>query len=744
MNPILKVAVPSPLRAALDYLPPLDLPADKLPGAGARVLVPLGSRRLIGVVVATAADSGIDRERLRRVIEVLDATPLLPADLVALGLWAADYYQHPPGEVFSQLLPVATRRLRASDSRANGWRLSAAGRSRDPAELGRAPARRRAIDLLRAAPAAGLGTTALHGCGVRPEILRALAADGWLEAIRIADPDRPPAAAGQPAATVPEHAPTLTEEQRAAATALAAAAGRFEALLLEGVTGSGKTEVYFTAMRGALDAGRQVLMLVPEIGLTPQTLTRIRSRFPEPLAVLHSALADGARLRAWQDAAAGRARIIVGTRSAVFAPLRDPGLLIVDEEHDESYKQQDGFRYSARDVAVKRARDLGIPVLLGSATPSLETLHNAHCGRYRHLRLSHRAGGARPPTHRLVDVQRHGAEDGISPPLLAAMQAALGRGEQVLVFLNRRGFAPVLMCHECHWIAECPRCDARYTVHARPGELRCHHCGSRRPLPSQCPECRAPEPMPVGLGTQRTETTLAALFPDVPVIRIDRDTTRSTTALERTLAAVGRGEAAILVGTQMIAKGHHFPAVTLVAVIDADAGLFSADFRASERLAQQLVQVAGRAGRAERPGEVLIQTRHPDHPLLRALVEDGYPAFAAATLAEREAAGFPPFGRLALLRAEAPDAKAPEAFLDAAAQHLREQDRTLGTGVSVLGPVPALMARRAGRHRAQLLLQAADRGPLHRLLAASLPELDALPAGRRARWSLDVDPLDTL
>ena len=745
MNRILRIAVPSPLRGLLDYLPGRDGP---VPRPGSRVLVPLGPRRVVGVVVETAAASGIDPSRLRPILQMLDPEPLLPPDLIALGRWAADYYQHPPGEVFSALLPVAARRLPESRvrSRPDGWRLTAAGRDLDPAELERTPARHRALAHLQALPAGEARTASLAADGIRPEILRVLRTAGLLEPVRIgtAASHRPDADAAEGTAVRPE-GHELGAQQATAADAIRGALGGFEAFLLDGVTGSGKTEVYFVAMRAALDAGDQVLMLVPEIGLTPQTLGRIRDRFAEPLAALHSGLGDAPRMNAWRRAASGEARIIVGTRSAVFAPLARPGLLIVDEEHDDSYKQQDGFRYSARDLMVKRARDLGVPVVLGSATPALESLHNAFEGRYRHLRLSQRAGGASPPGHRLVDLNRHAAEQGLSTPLIEAMSACLERGEQALVFLNRRGYAPVLMCHGCGWIAECNRCDARFTAHARPAGLRCHHCGARRPLPPRCPECGDPEPMPVGLGTQRTETTLAERFPDVPVIRIDRDTTRSAAGLEETLARVTSGDPAILVGTQMITKGHHFPAVTLVAVIDADSGLFSADFRASERLAQQLVQVAGRAGRASRPGEVIIQTRHPEHPLLRALVEDGYGAFAAATLEERRAAGFPPHARLALIRAEAPDVRHPEAFLQEAAARLEAAATRSGArDLDVLGPVPALMERRAGRYRAQLLLRAPDRRNLHRTLAAALPELDALPEARRVRWSLDVDPLDTI
>jgi primosomal protein N' (replication factor Y) len=708
---ILRIAVPAPFREPLDYLPAADGP---VPPVGARVVVPLG-------------------RRLRRAGRALDETPFLPPDLLALARWTADYYQHPIGEVLAQMLPVAARRTDGTERGPNGWRRTAAAADRDADALARAPARRRALALLDAAPE-GLTTAALAEAGVRPEILRALAADGWVEKVRIEEP------APTVDAVPPQPPPILGDEQAAAAARLRDALGGFGAFLLEGVTGSGKTEVYFDAMRAALDAGRQALLLVPEIGLTPQTLTRLRARFPEPLAVLHSGLGDGARLAAWRAAAAGRARIVVGTRSAIFAPLPEAGVVVVDEEHDESYKQQDGLRYSARDLAVKRARDLDVPVILGSATPSLESLRNALDGRYGHLRLSRRAGGARPPAARVVDVNRHPVEEGLSTPLLDAVRERIARDEQVMVFLNRRGFAPVLMCQGCRWIAECPRCDARLTVHARQGSLRCHHCGTRRPLPSTCPACGEPEPMPVGVGTQRTESALARHFPDVRIIRIDRDSTRSAAALTSTFDAIAEAGPAILVGTQMITKGHHFPDVTLVAVIDADGGLFSADFRAGERLAQQLVQVAGRAGRAARPGEVLIQTRQPDHPLLRALLDDGYPAFAASALVEREALGFPPYGRLALLRAEATDARAPDAFLEAAAARLREH----AGAVQVLGPVPATMVRRAGRHRARLLLQAGDRASLHRLLRATVPTLDGLPEARRVRWSLDVDPLDTL
>jgi primosomal protein N' (replication factor Y) len=688
---------------------------------------------VVGVVTEIADSSHLPRERLRPIQAVIDASPLLPSDLLALARWIADYYQAPPGEVFALCLPPAMRRGQAAIPPAGErvWTLSAAGRQMDPDSLTRAPARRRALETLGAA-SAPLTAQALSAAGVRPEILRGLLKAGLVE-VGERDPDAP-----DPSTRDLEAAPEPTAEQRSAAAAILDASGGFAAFLLDGVTGSGKTEVYFRVMQRVLDAGRQVLLLVPEIGLTPQTLARLRARFAVPLAVLHSGLGATARLRAWEAAAAGAARIIVGTRSAVLAPAPELGLVIVDEEHDESYKQQDGVRYSARDVAVKRAAERAVPVLLGSATPSLESLHNAETGRYRRLVLSERAGGAVTPTHRLIDLRRHACTGALADAALDAMEARFAAGEQVLVFLNRRGYAPVFMCHGCGWIAECPRCDARLTLHQNPAALQCHHCGRREAPPSRCPACGDPEPMPMGAGTQRTEVTLTTRFPEVPVLRIDRDAVRSGARMARLFDQAQRGEPAILLGTQMLTKGHHFPAVTLVVVVDADAGLFSTDFRAGERLAQQLVQVAGRAGRADRPGTVLIQTRHPDDPRLTALIEQGYGAFAAQVLAERRELGLPPFGRLALLRAEALVEADLFAFLEEAAAVLGQT----ATGVLVLGPVPAPMMRRAGRFRGQLLLQAPRRAPLHACVQRALPELDALRSGRRIRWSLDVDPLD--
>jgi primosomal protein N' (replication factor Y) len=529
--------------------------------------------------------------------------------------------------------------------------------------------------------------------------------------------------------------PPLNEAQAAAVERIQNTLGTFVSHLLYGVTGSGKTEVYLHVIESVLARGQQVLVLVPEIALTPQLIGRFRGRFDAPLAVLHSGLNDTERLAAWRDAREGTARIIIGTRSAVFSPLLHPGLIIIDEEHDASFKQQDGFRYSARDLALVRAQRLGIPVVLGSATPSLETLARARKQPETLSHLPNRAGSARPPQLALIDLRKHGATQGIATPTVMTIQRHLDAGGQVMLFINRRGYAPVLFCPNCGWSAHCRRCDAHLTVHARGRDLICHHCGLQEALPKECPTCFA-DVKPVGQGTERIEETIQQLFTNAPMARIDRDSMRRKGELEETLARVNSGEIRILVGTQMLTKGHDFPKVTLVVVLNADQGLFSTDFRAPERLAQTIVQVAGRAGRADRPGEVLIQTEYPEHPLLTLLLTGGYAAFADGALTEREQSGWPPFARIALLRAEATEQDAPLKFLQAARA---AADTYAVRGVKLLGPAPAPMERRAGRFRAQLLLQAPTHSPLQKFMSGWLSAIAALPEARRVRWSIDVD-----
>jgi primosomal protein N' (replication factor Y) (superfamily II helicase) len=548
--------------------------------------------------------------------------------------------------------------------------------------------------------------------------------------------------------------PTPTGEQTAVLEQLVPAilSGGFAPFLIHGVTGSGKTEVYLRVVERALRLGRSALVLVPEIGLTPQLVDRFRRRFAAPMAVLHSALTDHERLLAWREAFSGRARIVLGTRSAVFAPVPDLGVIIVDEEHDMSFKQHEGgFRYSARDLAVVRAQRGGVPVVLGSATPALETLHNVTTGRYTRLVLTRRAAEAAPPRLSLIDLRSSAVRAGISTPAVQAIARHLASGGQVLVFLNRRGYAPTLLCTACGWLAPCRDCDARLTVHLAAGRLRCHHCGADTALPERCPQCGFAVKA-VGQGTERIEETLATLFPGTPCIRLDRDVVRRRGDMEEAMRRMASGEARILVGTQMVTKGHDFPNVTLVVVLNADQGFFSTDFRAPERLAQTIVQVAGRAGRGEKAGEVLIQTEFPDHPLLRSLLAEGYDGFARVALAERSQASWPPFSRLAAVRDSAKTAEAALAFLTEArksAEDLRGArdgsacgGRREARAIRFLGPAPAAMAKRAGRYHAQLLVESADRAALHHFLAAWLPALESLPSVRRVRWALDVDPIE--
>jgi primosomal protein N' (replication factor Y) len=723
---ILAVAVDTPLRRTFDY----RAPAQPL-APGQRVWVPFGRRRIVGVVVAHRDRTDVPAGKLRSVIAPVDPDPTFDAGLLQLLLWSADYYRHPVGEVIAAAMPAPLRTGTALHEETVVWSLTELGRSEALTQLKPRAVRLRAI--VEALASAGEMTPAELASEAEStaEALRKLEARGY-----VAQSQR--VRTSEAAARTARSGPPLNDAQQEAVLRICGTLGSFASHLLYGVTGSGKTEVYLRAIAAVIERGEQALVLVPEIALTPQLIARFRARFEAPLAVLHSSLSDGDRLAAWRSAREGRASIVIGTRSAVFSPLARPGLIVVDEEHDASFKQQEGFRYSARDLAIVRAQRLGIPVVLGSATPSLETLHRAQRQPQWLSRLPQRAANAQPPRMALIDLRAHGETQGIATPAVLAIRRHLDAGGQVMLFLNRRGYAPVLFCPACGWSAHCQRCDAHLTVHGRTHHLICHHCGSQQSVPEACANCGQPA-KPVGQGTERIEETVRQLFPDAPLARIDRDAIRRRGELEATLARVDSKEVRILVGTQMLTKGHDFPSVTLVVVLNADQGLFSADFRAGERLAQTIVQVAGRAGRAERPGEVLIQTEYPEHPLLKLLLTSGYEAFAAGALQEREQSEWPPFARIALLRAEAATALAPMKFLRAALEAARDRQVR---GVQLLGPAPAPMERRAGRYRAQVLLHADTHSPLQKFMSAWLPALQTLPEARRVRWSIDVDALD--
>lgn len=746
-TPILSIALDTPLRRCFDYLPPKASEGAQplVLRAGQRVRVPFGRQQLTGVIVSIKEQSSIEIDKLKRISEVIDSIPVFDSVLLALLEWTAKYYHEPPGEVFATALPKALRGTTPLANRVRAWALTAAGRAALSGDaVKRAPKQAAILQALERGPKAMTGAS-----------LRSLQQKGWIESVSIeAEPNPAQTPALSPndslslgdALSSDERArgdeaasPTLTPEQATAVRHVLDHRGGFAAFLLQGITGSGKTEVYLQLTEATLKAGKQALILVPEIGLTPQLVQRFTQRFGGTrLAVMHSGLTDTSRLAAFRAAFFGQAQIVLGTRSAVFAPLAQLGLLVVDEEHDASYKQQEGVRYSARDLALVRARLAGIPIVLGSATPSFESLHNVARGRYQRLSLPTRAGGAEPPRLRLLDLRNEKVTAGLATTSLQAIEHHLREEGQALLFINRRGYAPTLACTACGWIAPCLHCDARLTVHRQADVLRCHHCGAERALPRQCPTC-GHGLRTVGQGTERVEETLAELFPDVPVARLDRDVVRHADDWQQTMDRIRSGQARLLVGTQMVAKGHDFPDLTLVVVLNADQGLFSTDFRAAERLAQTIVQVAGRAGRASKPGEVLIQTEYPDHPLLRSLLSGGYEAFAATALTERAEAGWPPYSHLAALRASALELTAAVEFLGEALSLAR---RDLPTGLRLLGPAPAPMTRRAGRYHAQLLLECADRTRLQRFLGPWVEAVDALPSARRLRWSLDVDPID--
>ncbi len=718
---------PVSLPQLFDYSVPEHIDRAHLQ-VGVRVRVPFGKNFKIGVLMALPAGTEVKLEKLKAIEAILDATPLLSAHDIQLLLWASHYYYHPLGDVLASAFPLALRKGNpAVLPTTTLYRLTPAGMQTNPAALKRSAKQQKLLTQLQSQP------EALHDLAVntRP-ILNTLLAKGLV------------AAEAHPLAAVAVNKAAQTPlaaniEQQQAIAQVCAALQHFRVFLLDGITGSGKTEVYMQIIQTVLDAGQQVLVLLPEITLTPQLEVRFKQRFHVPIAIAHSRLTDKQRQIAWLHMQQGSGRILLGTRSALFTPLKNPGLIILDEEHDSSFKQQEGFRYSARDVAIMRAKRLKIPVILGSATPSFESIENAARKRYEWLSLPTRAGQAAEPQFLIFDIRNKKLQEGLSAALVQAIKATLAKKEQVLIFLNRRGFAPTLICHSCGWVARCKSCDANLVTHAAEWLLRCHHCGYQQPLLAQCPVCKESALTPLGLGTERIESVLQQLFPAQKVIRLDYDTTQRKGALESYLEQINRHEVDIILGTQMLAKGHHFPNVTLVALLDVDSGLFSIDFHAPEKLAQLVVQVAGRAGRADKPGKVILQTRQPDHPLLLTLIREGYGRFAQVALAERKAAALPPFSHQALLRVLATEPDSPLLFLQAVCDLVKPLQ---AHGVKLLGPISAPMAKRAGRYHFQLLFQAGRRSDLRFLLDQLMPQIPRLKETRKVRWSLDIDPVD--
>ncbi|MDU3503795.1 MAG: primosomal protein N' [Haemophilus parainfluenzae] len=725
---IVRVALAVPLPRFFDYLYPPDL----TPIVGGRVLVPFGSQKRVGIVVDLPASSDVAKEKLKPIIDVLDAESLFNSTTWDWLAWSANYYRAALGDVLFQALPV---KLRNGESAVKNdrtfWRITDLGKQAlESGELKRAKKQIEALNLLLTQDLekgnneiSSAIWSALKGKDYVEEIIVPTEQKSWQQAL-----------GDNPLANL-DNRLTLNKQQALAFSQLLFQEG-FNVWLLEGVTGSGKTEIYLQYIEEVLKKGKQVLVLVPEIGLTPQTVRRFQARFNVEIDVLHSNLNDTQRLNVWERARTGQSAIVIGTRSALFSQFSDLGLIILDEEHDGSFKQQDGWRYHARDLGIVLAQKLNIPILLGSATPSLESVNNVQNGKYHHLVLSKRAGNATALRQFVIDLKHQRIQNGLSEPLLKRMQEHLEKGNQVLLFLNRRGFAPVLLCHECGWIDECHHCEKPYTYHQHQRVLRCHHCGAQKTVPMQCGHCGSTHLVTTGLGTEQLEETLKARFPQYNIARIDRDSTARKGKLEGYLEDIQQGKSQILIGTQMLAKGHHFPNVTLVALVNVDNALFSLDFRAEERLAQLYVQVAGRSGRAEKQGEVVLQTHYPDHPLLTTLLEKGYQAFAEETLKLRHNMGLPPFSFQALFKAQCRHSEEAENALSQLASFFYEQKIE---GLQVLGPIPAPFSKKAGQYRWQLLLQHASRKQLQAALSRYSPELIKFS---QVRLILDVDPLD--
>ena len=723
----IRVAVPVYLYDCFDY----SLTAEQYHQAevGARVAVSFGRQNVVGVIVEKLTDEKpLDLGfKLKAITELLDDSAILDAKVLSLLTWSAQYYQFPIGEVMHAALPSFLRQGKPYNLLARMWKLID-----DHAEdkLKRSEKQQDAYKILKLHPT-GTSENILNLAGIETATLKALEKKQITQCILEAQDFKPQAM------TLAQMPLTPNDEQKRAIQNILKVRHSYHAFLLDGLTGSGKTEVYLQVMQEVLKQGKQVLVLVPEIGLTPQTVSRFQSRFHCHIALLHSGLNDSKRLQAWQSAQTGKASIVIGTRSAIYTPLPHLGLIVLDEEHDLSFKQQEGFRYHARDVALYRAHLENCPIILGSATPSIDSYALVEQGKMTRLELDQRAGVAVMPKMHVIDLKVAQKQNGISQQLIHEVQKRLDKKEQVLIFLNRRGYAPVLICESCGWQAKCPHCDANFTVHRQPYQhLHCHHCGTIHRMPEHCPQCQHSELKPIGLGTAKVEENLQELFPNFDVIRVDRDSTSRVGSWQKIYNKIQKSEPIILLGTQMLAKGHHFPYVTLVAILDIDSGLLSVDFRATERTAQLIIQVAGRAGRGEKKGEVYLQTLRPDHPLLNTLLESGYRSFAKQTLKERKAAWMPPYRYAALLRCESKDQELNQSFLQEHAQALRQASEN---SIDIWGPIPAPMERKAGRYQAHMVLLSKDRARMHFYIRQWWQNVwHNKPNGMKL--SLDIDP----
>ncbi|MFB0980600.1 MAG: primosomal protein N' [Alteromonadaceae bacterium] len=730
----IQVAIPVPMRQLFTYIIPQTINDEDI-HIGARVIVPFSHRQVIGIIISTSTTCDIEDKKLKPIISLVNDKFSFSPSLLTFLQRCANYYHHPIGDVLQLALPVLLRQVEQPNIElATTWHCQQF--EQEKAETvalekitKRAPKQAALYALIKAHQ--GITWAEIRTLGFTKLQLNVLEKKTLVEE----KSQKSTPFVYHEEALADNEKLTLTVEQAVIVSAVKASFDQFSCHLVDGITGSGKTEVYLQAMEKTLAASKQVLVLVPEIGLTPQMLSRFEQRFNLPICLHHSGLNDKERLQTWLAAQRGTAAIIIGTRSAVFSPLHHLGLIIVDEEHDGSFKQQDSFRYNARDIAILRAGQLNIPIVLGSATPSLETLQNALSGKYQYHQLTKRPGQSTESPIMLIDVAQQQMEHGLSGTLKKAIENTLKRGEQVLIFLNRRGYAPAINCQECHWVADCQRCNKSYTLHQGQKLLICHHCSSQKHIPYQCPSCGSVRIKPIGQGTEQLEQHISELFEGYSTVRVDRDSTRKKGELAKLLQEVTEKKHQLLIGTQMLAKGHHFPDVTLVAVLDVDGALFSFDFRAAEHMAQLLVQVAGRAGRESKPGKVMVQTNFPEHPLLQDLVNNGYPHFAKYALTERKQALLPPFSYQALFRAEANYPSYPEKFLRSLAEVSFE-------GCQFAGPVPAAMEKKAGKYRYHLIVQAKSRKELHMAVHQLIHTISNNEWQKKVRWTVDIDPLD--
>ena len=776
-----EVAIAIPLRRTFEYSVPQNTSYTLAPGM--RVQVTFSGRTKIAIIVKVKDHSDFESSKIKPINMLVDESPIINQNLIKLTDWMIRYYHAPPGEVWQTVLPTALMKGQSTQlKRSSVWKISDKGKvALEQETLPKNAIKQRqtlvTLSRLEKTENAGADNDNLSQFDISKTTLKSLSGKGLVEQTYHSENSNKQIVT----VNTPENL-TLTDEQSIAISEISENLNEFNAWLLFGVTASGKTEVYLRVIEECLREGKQALVLVPEIGLTPQTVSRFKQRFNTSVEMLHSGMTEMQRLQVWLKARAGNAKIVIGTRSALFVPLKHPGIIIIDEEHDGSFKQQQGLRYSARDIAMVRATIENIPIVLGSASPSIETLMNVKKHKIKQLTLKKKAISENAIKFNVIDLKNQPMKQGLSYSLIDSIRHHVKHNGQVLLFLNRRGYSPVLLCHSCGFSSECKRCESHFTYHSSqtkqpnqsdlegsdlkrsdlehsdpghsdpghsdPGHstcstdvsgfLQCHHCGSTRKIPKQCPSCGDQQFVPVGLGTERLEETIKQLFPEQKTIRIDRDSTRKKSSMQSFVEEIKSGEVDILIGTQMLAKGHHFPKVTLVALIDMDGALYSSDFRAPEYAAQLITQVSGRAGRAEKPGEVIIQTHHVEHPMLNTLLNQGYASFANLAIEERIDALLPPHTFNALFQAEANVLGYTKSFLSDVKQVLRQFQ---SNEVELLGPVPAFYTKKAGKFRYQLFLESTDRKFLHLLLAEALSEIEKLESSKRVRWRLDIDPV---